>query len=65
MRENDERLIDLEERLMHQDKLLEQLNEIVTAQQGEIESLRRELVRLREQLAQGATEDVDEPPPHY
>jgi uncharacterized coiled-coil protein SlyX len=62
---SDDRQIDLEMRLMHQEKLLEQLNEIVTAQQGELESLRRDIKRLKDEIKQGASEDVNEPPPHY
>ncbi len=65
VRENDDRQIDFEMRLMHQEKLLEQLNEIVTEQQTQLERLRREVARLKDQLAQGASEDVNEPPPHY
>ena len=65
MSEHDERLIDLESRLMHQEKLYEQLNEVVTDQQRLIERLRRELARLKDQILQGPTEDVNEPPPHY
>ena len=65
MRGNDERLTALEERLMHQERLLEELNEIVTTQQGTIDKLQREIARLRDQLAEGPGEDVDEPPPHY
>ena len=52
-------------RLMHQEKLLEQLNEIVTAQQGQLEALRREIKRLKDEMSQGNAEDVNEPPPHY
>ncbi len=63
--EPDERLIDFEMRLMHQEKLLEQLNEVVTDQHKLIEGLKREIARLKEQLLQGPTEDVNEPPPHY
>ena len=62
---HDEKLIDLEMRLMHQEKLLEQLNEVVTDQHGLIERLRREVARLKEQILQGPTEDVNERPPHY
>ncbi len=65
MSEHDERLIDLEMRLMHQEKLLEQLDEVVTDQHKLIERLQREIARLKEQVLQGPSEDVDEPPPHY
>lgn len=60
-----ERLIELEMRLMHQENLLEQLNEVVTEQATQIDLLRRELARLREQALQGPSEDVNEAPPHY
>lgn len=65
MSPDDERLIDLEMRLMHQEKLFEQLDEVVTEQASELLRLRRELARLKEQVLQGPAEDVDEPPPHY
>ncbi|MDJ0522047.1 MAG: SlyX family protein [Planctomycetota bacterium] len=60
-----ERLIDLESRLMHQEKLYEQLNEVVTEQAALIERLQREINRLKEQILAGPNEDVNEPPPHY
>ncbi len=62
---SDERLIDLESRLMHQEKLLEQLNEVVTEQQSMIERLQRELAALREQFSHVGEEQAEEPPPHY
>ena len=65
MSENDERMIDLEMRLMHQEKLLEQLNEAVTKQHMQIDGLTRAIVHLKEQVLGGDTEDVNEPPPHY
>lgn len=65
MSEHEDRLISLEERLMHQERLLERLDEVVTAQQGVIEKLTRDLARLTEQISEGPGEDVDEPPPHY
>ena len=46
--EQEDRLIDIEMRLMHQEKLLEQLNEVVTDQHKLIEALRREIARLKE-----------------
>lgn len=50
---------------MYQDRLLTQLNEIVTAQQETIERLLRRLDRLEARLAESPREDVNEPPPHY
>ncbi len=65
MSDMQERLIDLESRLMHQEKLYEQLNEVVTEQAALIERLQREINRLKEQILAGPNEDVNEPPPHY
>ena len=62
---DEDRLIELEMRLMHQEKLLEQLNEVVTTQHRQIEGLSRALARLTEQVLGGTPEDVNEPPPHY
>ena len=65
MSDMQERLIDLESRLMHQEKLYEQLNEVVTEQAALIDRLEREISRLKEQILAGPNEDVNEPPPHY
>ena len=65
MSEHEERMIDLEMRLMHQEKLLEQLNEIVRDQHAQLEGLARVITHLKEQVLGGPTEDVNEPPPHY
>ncbi len=65
MSKDEERLIELETRLMHQEKLLEQLNEAVTSQHRQIERLSRALARLEEDVLGGNVEDVNEPPPHY
>ncbi len=65
MSDMQERLIDLESRLMHQEKLYEQLNEVVTEQAALIDRLHREISRLKEQILAGPNEDVNEPPPHY
>jgi SlyX protein len=62
----DERLIELESRLMHQEKLLEQLDEVVTEQQKRIDVLERTLARLQEQVRMQAEDHPSEPPPpHY
>lgn len=67
---SEERFIDLETRLSHQDQLLHELNDVVTAQQAKImqlEELCRSLIdRVR---AVGDTapdgDPSDERPPHY
>ncbi|MDJ0975454.1 MAG: SlyX family protein [Planctomycetota bacterium] len=63
----DDRLIDLEERYMHLEKLVDQLNAIVTEQQTEIEALTRQLKVLQEEVQSAPDENTGEepPPPHY
>lgn len=66
----DKRIDALEARVAHQDRTIEDLNETVTAQWTEIETLTRQVVRLDEQVreAQDRTpgaREPDPPPPHY
>lgn len=65
-----ERLVDLEVRLSFQDKLLADLNEVVTRQQREIERLVQDVRTLRQQLSAvapslAASPAEETPPPHY
>ena len=67
---SEERFIDLETRVAHQDQLLNDLNDVVTAQQAKImqlEELCKSLLgRVRsigEAMPEG--ESGDERPPHY
>jgi SlyX protein len=58
----------LEARVAHQDRTIEDLNETITAQWKEIESLTRQIVRLGDQLQEvrdRAPEGPEPPPPHY
>lgn len=64
-----ERLTDLETRLMHLDDTVEQLNRIVAEQQNSISRLEKALkkvtedhVEMKEQMA---PDIVDSRPPHY
>jgi SlyX protein len=64
------RLATLEERIAHQDRAIEDLNQTITDQWKLIESLKRELGRLTDQmrdvenaLEQGSAKEP--PPPHY
>ena len=64
---SDTRLEDLEIRLAHQEKMLAELNDIVTAQWKKIDALESQNRRLLEDfqnldMGQKATEP---PPPHY
>ena len=63
------RITDLEERLTHQERLIDQLNDVVLGQARQLERLSRELsnyVSAVERLAAAAEGDLPhEKPPHY
>lgn len=66
----DARLIDLEIRLTHQEATLQELNDVVAAQQGAIDQLRKEVEALTRQLRDMAPANIaapweETPPPHY
>ena len=61
------RLDALEMRIVHQDRMMAELNEVITAQWRKIDGLERHLSNLREEfqninVPRGAPEP---PPPHY
>ena len=67
---SDERLIEIETRIAHQDHALNELNDVVTSQQARIMHLERLCASLAERIADmseaarsGSAED--ERPPHY
>ncbi|HTP65880.1 MAG TPA: SlyX family protein [Geobacteraceae bacterium] len=65
-----ERITDIEIQLMHQENTIQQLNEIVTRQQGMIEELQANVRLIMQQLrtiAPSAVRDAEdeELPPHY
>ena len=67
---SEERFIDLETRLAHQDQLLHDLNEVVTAQQTKImqlEELCKSLIQRVRSVGEGVPDGDpgDERPPHY
>lgn len=66
----EERLAELEIRVSFQERTLQELNEVVTRQQGEIDALTRELQALKTRVQAAtpsmiATEAEETPPPHY
>ncbi len=66
----DQRVMNLEIRFMHQERTIQELNDIVCRQELAIERLLREMGQLQEQLKQiipsmNRTEEEEEPPPHY
>ncbi len=67
---SEERFVDLESRLAHQDQMLHQLNDVVTEQQARImqlEDLCRALIDRVRSLGEGGPPGgpEDERPPHY
>ncbi len=67
---NENRFVDIETRIAYQEDTIQQLNDVVTKQQKQIDQL-EELSRLltdRYQSLQGisnSTDAADEEPPHY
>lgn len=57
----------LEEKYEYQDRTVEMLNQVLIQQQQQIEQLRDELERLKQQMmATTAEKEISqEPPPHY
>jgi len=67
---SENRFIDLESRLAHQDQLLHELNDAVTEQQAklmQLEELCKGLIRRVRSVGEGIPEGDpgDERPPHY
>lgn len=67
---SEERFIDMETRLAHQDQLLIELNDVMTKQQEKImrlEELCASIVERIRSLGDASPSDTqaDEPPPHY
>ena len=46
----EERIVDLEMRFMHQQSIIQELNEVVIAQQKSIDELKEEVDRLKRQM---------------
>lgn len=61
------RLDALETRIAHQDRMLADLNEVITAQWRRIDGLERQVAQMREEFQNlGDTRGAPEPPPpHY
>lgn len=65
----EQRLDDMEMLIMHQGRVIEQLNEVVTGHQSSIDHLVMELRVIKEHLRGMASDNrlpsEEEPPPHY
>jgi len=57
----------IEIRLAHQDKMISDLNDVITAQWRQIDLLERQLGMLREELQtlEPQRQSPEPPPPHY
>lgn len=61
-------LTDLEIRITHMDDSLEQLNQVIVAQQRQIDRLERllkDVIQDQEALKESLPEVPNQPPPHY
>ena len=66
----EERLIELESRLVFQDDTIQKLNDVIIKQQAQIDSLGADILILKSQLralhpSHVAAESEEIPPPHY
>lgn len=66
------RLIELETRVAFQDDTIEQLNQIITTQQQQIDRLHKEVVAIVARISESgeaasniANQSEETPPPHY
>ena len=64
--EVEERIVELEVRIAHQDHVIAALDEVVRSFAARIEVLERQLDGLRQSVGEGGVAGrPDEPPPHY
>ena len=66
-RQESGRLDALEMRVAHQDRMISELNEVITDQWNKLDVLERQLAHMREALQNIAPsrEEPEPPPPHY
>jgi SlyX protein len=69
MNDLETRLTNLEIKASFAEDLVERLDQVIIAQQQQIDSLIRELAQLKQNASSGETTEFrslrDEPPPHY
>ncbi|MBF0489793.1 MAG: SlyX family protein [Candidatus Omnitrophica bacterium] len=64
----EQRLTELEHKISHQDKLLQELNEVIFAMSKRIEQLESRQKAMNDQFASGnlvKRQEDEAPPPHY
>lgn len=65
-KDHDERLNELEMNLMHQERTLNEMSDIIRQQWDAIDGLKREIARLEAIKADiESKDDAERPPPHY
>jgi SlyX protein len=65
---NEDRFVDIEIKLAHQEDMVEELNQVVIRQGRRIDQLEAMVGQLAEHIrnnAQSSQNPVNEPPPHY
>lgn len=65
---NEDRFVDIEIKLAHQEDMVEELNQVVYQQSRRIDQLEAMVGQLAEHIrnsAQSGPNPVNEPPPHY
>jgi uncharacterized coiled-coil protein SlyX len=65
-----ERITNIEIQLMHHENTIQQLSDVITHQQLDIDKMQKEIMMIRDHLQNLTTTDLraseeEEPPPHY
>jgi len=66
----DERIVELETKLSFQEHLIQELNEALTHQQQQLDTLQHKLDTMHKQMQAGLSDEIkpvseEVPPPHY
>ncbi len=64
----EKRIIELEKKTAFQDQMLEELNEVIIAQQKQIGEIEKQFAFLKDHLMSGdlvKKQEEENPPPHY
>lgn len=64
------RIIELETKISYQEHLIQELNEVITHQQKQIDAIEVEMKRIRDHLKETSSSQIarpeeEVPPPHY
>ncbi len=62
---SDERFVDLEIKIAHQEQLLEQLNDVIYQQQKKIDEIEKMVKIMNSKVSNDNINQGDEKPPHY